>query len=718
MEITKLLEEKINELHTPWVKDGVQTYFSEPSELAKLVEPLVIALRWDGNYREIVEALPHSAKDLTLTEFINVMAEIGYKSEKIEGSLHKIKDSLLPCLFIPSDGEAIVVLENYDDGLEIIDGCDGKQKNIEKQKTSGVIYHFSIFDIEKDEAIKKQESFKVNFLRFRPLIIQVVVLTMIQNFFMAMVPIYIMMIYDRVIPSESVGMLISFMIGILIFMTSAQILAVARIKIIAYIGARLDKTLGESIIRHLLYLPPSYTENNTVGNQISRIKSFDSIRDFFTSPIAIMVCELPFTIIFLGVIIWLGGWLGLVPVFLAAVFYALYHIANPVVTKYTKLQAQQNTIKQTFLLESFARIRDIKETGRINVWEDKFSEMLTNVSRHSMDHTFYSSGLSIISETMMMLAALAMLSLGAFTAMYAELSLGMLIAIMMLTWKILNPLKAFFSALPKIEQIQSSIGQVNKLFTIPVEKGNEKAIVPDEVAKSKIEFNRVTFKYRPDLAPALLGVSVIIKPGELVCVTGKNSSGKSTLLRMILGMYKPQAGSISINDMNIAQFDPIQLRHMISYLPQNIQLFYGTIKQNIMFGDIVATEAEMITAARLADVHEKIMSMPDQYDTRMGDHMSSKFSASFLQKITLARTYLKRSPIMLFDEPANSFDRQTEEIFLQVIDYLRSQSTIVWVTHRPSHLKLADKILYMEEGQVALFGEAEKVLERLPRSLM
>lgn len=719
MEISDSTTEKVIEnIKDVWVQDGVKSYFSNPSELVNLLEPLVLALKWQGNYRQLIEALPHFSTTLELTDFLNVMAEINFENQKMAFYLDTIPEKFMPCLFIPDDGQAMVILEKRAEKLQVVEGSEGRTEQISPPHLKGCIYHFSLFNVDKTVVVKKSESFKEMLHRFRPLIMQIFVLTLLYNIFSAAIPIYIMMIYDKIIPSQSYTMALSFLIGILIFLYSAQLLAIARIKIIAFIGARLDKTIGEGIIRHVLYLSPTYTESNTVGTQIARIKSFDSIRDFFTSNIAIMACEFPFSLVFLALIFIIGGWLGFVPIILALLFFAIYYVANPIVNRYIKAQSAQSMLKQTFLLETFSRERDIKQTGREGVWSEKFDTMLINLARSGFDNSYYNSVLNIISEEFMMLAALAMLVTGAFLSMNETITLGALIAVMMLTWKVLNPLKSFFSSLPKIEQIMSSVAQVNKLFSIPTEQTTERRTVINEAKKAKIEFNRVTFRYRPDLSPAILGISFVVQPGELVCITGKNSSGKSSMLRLIMGLYKPQAGHILINNMNIQQFDPIELRHTIAYMPQTNQLFYGTIKQNILFGNMVATEDQIIVAARLAGVHDDIMLLPEQYNTRIGDQRSLEFGGTFLQLIVLARTYLKTASIMLFDEFGSGLDEEMEKKFLEVINYKRQESTIIWVTHRPSHLKIADKILYMENGEVALYGESAKVLERLPRNLI
>lgn len=705
-------------LEINWVDGGVKSYFSNPTELVNLLEPLVIALGWKGTYRQLIEVLPHFSEDLSLTDFINIMVGINYNHERIKMSIEKIPDKFMPCLFIPADGDVMVVLEKGAAGILVVEGKKNEKKYITEPHIAGTVYRFFPFDSDKVVVTKQPQSFSEIFQRFRPLVIQMLVLTLLYNIFVAIVPIYIMLIYDRVIPSESVTMGLSFLAGILIFLFSAQLLSMSRTKILAYIGARMDKTIGEAIIRHLLYLAPTYTESNTVGMQIAKIKSFDNIRDFFTGPIAVMVFEFPFVVVFLAIIFALSGLLGFIPIILAVIFYVIYRIANPVVDRFIKAQAALSSNKQIFLLETFMRQKDIKQNGKIEVWDEKFNILLINLSRNNFENSFYNSVLSIISETLMQFAALAMLAFGAVLSMKESLTLGIIIAVMMLTWKVLNPLKAFFSSLPKVEQIANSMSQINKLFAIPTELTIERKAVVNPEQKSKIEFNRVTFRYKPDVSPAILGVSFVIQPGELVCITGKNSAGKSTLLRLILGLYRPQAGNILINNMNIQQFDPVELRHTIAYMPQTNQLFYGTIKQNILFGNIDATEEDIISSAKLAGVHEEIMRLPEQYSTRIGDQRSNQFTTAFFQLIVLARTYLRKATLILFDEPSSAFNPEMEKKFIEVINYKRKEATIVWVTHRPSHLQIADKVLYLEGGEVALYGEAKKVLEKLPRNLI
>lgn len=182
-------------------------------------------------------------------------------------------------------------------------------------------------------------------------------------------------------------------------------------------------------------------------------------------------------------------------------------------------------------------------------------------------------------------------------------------------------------------------------------------------------------------------------------------------------MYVPQTGQILINNMNTQQFDPVELRHAIAYMPKENEIFFGTIKQNLRFGNILATNEEIEIACRMANVYHDIMQMPDRFETQLSDQSERLFSASFVQKLILARTYLKKSSIRLFDEPTNNLDIQEDQQFIEVMKWLKNNSTIFIVTHRPSFLKMADKILYLNDGQLELFGSPNKVYDQVRQRL-
>ncbi|TAN56355.1 MAG: ATP-binding cassette domain-containing protein, partial [Magnetospirillum sp.] len=199
---------------------------------------------------------------------------------------------------------------------------------------------------------------------------------------------------------------------------------------------------------------------------------------------------------------------------------------------------------------------------------------------------------------------------------------------------------------------------------------------------------------------------------------GRNGSGKSTILKLLMALYQPQAGSIRIDNSDIRQIDPVELRHAIAYVPQVCNLFFGSVAQNLRLAQPTATEADLRWACELADVWQEIMALPKGLDTRVGDGASDHLPTSFIQKLSLARGYLKRSALMLFDEPVNGLDFEGDRTFQECVETFRGQSTIFMVTHRPSHLKIADRILVFDGGYLRLAGPADEVRARIPPDLI
>jgi len=233
-------------------------------------------------------------------------------------------------------------------------------------------------------------------------------------------------------------------------------------------------------------------------------------------------------------------------------------------------------------------------------------------------------------------------------------------------------------------------------------------------------------RYSPEADPALVGVTFDVEPGEVVAVVGGNGSGKSTLLKLLAGLYVQQAGSVRIDDQDVRQLDVIELRHAISYVPQLYTFFYGTIAQNLRLTHPTASDEELHWAAEQAGVLEDILALEQGsgkwkrtgFEVRIGDSASAHMPTSLLQRLNLARGYLKRSAIMLFDEPGNGLDYEGDQTFMKKVGRLKGNTTVFIVTHRPSHLRLADKIVWMDAGHVRAVGPAEQVKEQLPKGFL
>lgn len=690
----------------------IKKTFDYDSDLLNLFLPLLIKLGWQKNTRELIESLPHFSEKLNLIEFRNLMVNLGFKSEERECYLSKISPQLLPCLFLSSGGEMMLVYKISHDSFSseaiVLDGKTAREKTLNLHQIvnlHGTGYFFSKITTN---FYQDKNWFLSKIKKFKWIIGQIFVVHLLYNLLTTSISFFIMVIYDKIIPSNSVSMLFNFYVGIAIVLAAVYLIGLLKNKMIAYMAVRLDKTVGYSIIKHILELPTGYTENVTLNSQIAKIRDFDNVRDFFSSNVAMLFFELPLSLVFLVAIIFVGGWLVAIPMILAILFFCLSIVGHSLINEIVKLQNHDAIMKQGFVFETFANMREFKSSGIIPACISKFDKIIKNLAKYNFRSAMINHILSAVADLIMLLAAMGVLGFGTLLAMQNKLSAGALIAIMLLTWKILDPLKMFFMSLPMIGQIKNSILQVNNLINLPIETKRENLVKIFSV--NSIEFQRVSFRYQNQENASLLGLSFNLTPGTITCITGKNGTGKSTIVKLILALYHIQAGTIKINNMNINQLDPLSLRQSIAYVPQDGKLFFGTIKQNLLLANPIATQVEIKQATMLADVHEDIMQLKDNYDTHLGDQSSIKLSTHFKQKLILARAYLKNSQTLILDNPYPCAGYIEEQKFIHTLKELKKNAAILVITSKISLLEEADQIIYLKAMQVALQGRPDQVL--------
>ena len=691
--------------------------FSAASDLAECLLPLLKALKWKGNPRHIAESLPYFANELDLTGLRNVMATLNYVSRPEQVMIGAIDPRLLPCLFIPKQGAALVVQRVDENGrIEVFDGVEGITRHISDAQLAGTAYFFSSMSDLPPPA--HASWFRTVIDRFRPLFWQAFFVTFLLNVLALSTPLFVMAIYDKVIGSGSRPLLIAMAFGAFIAMMADAVLRTVRAKILAFIGGRLDNVMGINILQHLLALAPGFTERATIGAQIARLKDFESVREFFTGPLATMAMELPFALFYFAVIFLLGGVLALVPIIGTVCFIILTYMVLPRVRQIVAGAGRAGARRQEFLIEILGKVRALKLTAGERTFLNRYRTMSASAAVGGFKNSMYTTFVTTLGNVIVVGSGMATIAVGVLGVIDGTMTMGGLIAAMMLVWRTLTPLQTVISLIQRIETVRGSIRQIDGLMALKPERDPKAMIAPLKNLKGKVEFNRVSLRYSNDTDPAMVGVSFEAFPGEVVAITGRNGSGKSTVIKMMLGLYLPQAGSVRIDNTDIRQIDPIELRHAISYVPQACNLYHGSISQNLRLAHPTASDVDIRWACEMADVWDEILELPQGLETRIGDATAEHMSSSFVQKLSLARGYLKRAPIMLFDEPVNGLDFEGDRNFLQAVEYFRGQSTIFMVTHRPSHLKISDRILVFEAGYLRLAGPADEVRARIPPDLL
>jgi ATP-binding cassette subfamily C protein/ATP-binding cassette subfamily C protein LapB len=321
--------------------------------------------------------------------------------------------------------------------------------------------------------------------------------------------------------------------------------------------------------------------------------------------------------------------------------------------------------------------------------------------------------LRTLAQALMLLGGIATLGAGTLMVLAGDMTVGALVASMALVWRILSPLQLAFLSFTRLEQVGQGLRQINTLMRQKVEREPGAIVERLRTFQGRIRFERVSLRYNPRSEPALLAVNAEINPGEIVAITGPNGSGKSTLMKLIAGLYEPQFGGVFIDGMDTRQLDIDELRGAIAYVPQACDLFHGTIAQNLRLANPTASERDLAQAALDAGLLEEILAFPEGFDTRLTDQLQRQLPGGVKQRLMLARAYVKAAPVVLMDEPANGLDREGDEQLMRKLQSLRGRSTVLLVTHRPSHMRLADKIFYLEGGRLMLAGPPGRVLPQL-----
>lgn len=711
--------DRIEENVVDVLRNGDTDRFSNGSAYSACLFPILEALGKDGINRGLLESMPHFASKLDLTDLRNILVNQGYVSDAATRPINAIPAELYPVLFIGENETPLVLTERDNETITFFDSAtrDYRSAPVELMNRSGTAYLFT--DRTPTHGVKQRQEpvgwFNSLLSRFRGMIWQLLMITGVVNITALCVPLFIMIIYDKVIGARSLDSLPMILTGVAILMTSDLILRYQKAKAMGVIAGRLDYLVGVETFKQLLLLPPAFTERSTVAAQLSRLRQFDSLRDFFTGPTAALALEIPFIFVFLGVVAILGGEIALIPLAMLAAFVLIGLVAEPSLKRRVHRAGQARTDKQAMLMQTFDGRREIKAIAGETVWRERFRE-LSGEAVHANYRTFIANAfMNNLSQALMTLSGVGVLALGATKVMNGSMSIGALIATMTLAWRVLTPLQGLFLSFSKLQQMQRSVQHINSLMRLKPEKDESTTELAQDNIQGEVNVSRVSFRYNAERDPALLGVSFEAKRGELVAIVGYTGSGKSTLLKLLAGMYRPQAGTLLLDGTDLRQLNAMELRRSIAYVPQELKMFHGTIAQNMRLNNCMASDQELRDAAEKAGILADILALPDGFDTRLGDKSMNRYPPGFTRSLSIARAFTSRAEVVLLDEPGASLDSESDARFMQQLASLKGQHTVVMVSHRPSHIRMADRAVLLEDGVLKYSGEPAKAIEIMMR---
>ncbi|MGI9493466.1 MAG: peptidase domain-containing ABC transporter [Geminicoccaceae bacterium] len=677
--------------------------------LSGFLPALLSGLDWRGSPEHVAMALPHKPNGLDMVDLLNTMANLGYPaSTPFRQALRTLDRRLLPALLFP-DGrigamKRPLLLVDGPDGEGMI--ChrldDGKLVVVEpRRRLFGTIYSFRVARTEITGQAAAQRVaggswFRGMIERFRPVLTQIFLVGLALNALSLAMPIFVMLIYDMIVGGMSTNGLDDLLIGVIVAIGFEGFFRFMRLRSIAWLGTRVDHLVSLSIIGRLLHLPSAFTERSTPSVELSRTKALEAVRDFLTGPLLLVVLELPFVVFLLVVIAFLAGPVAIVPLVTAALHISLLLYMRPKLRHAIWRTTKAGSEKEKLLVETLSKIEGLRFNGVANAWFDRLRDVSGAASYGSFRSAFLASVIETFAHGLSVVAGVATMAIGVMLIWRGDITMGALVASLILSWRVLSPLQTICLMLPKIEQLRSSIGQVNRLMEIEPEPHAGTLATAGRQFSGAIGFKNVGLRYSKDQDPIFAGLTVDIAPGELVAIIGSNGAGKSTVLRLVNRLSVPQAGSIRIDGADIRQIDPMELRQHVAYMPERPFIFQGTIADNLRMVNPLASDDALKQALIRVDGWAEISVLPDQLETFIGTGIEKHhvLSSSFGYRINLARAYLHDCAIMLFDEiPFAILNSSTGEIYKSFLKENKGKRTMMIVTYRDDYIQLADKVI-------------------------
>jgi ATP-binding cassette subfamily C protein LapB len=590
--------------------------------------------------------------------------------------------------------------------------------NLEQQYTGYAIFVRSEhrFDDRTPEVLRLRSRhwFWGTLVRSWRIYRDVLVSSLLINLFALASPLFIMNVYDRVVPNNAIETLWVLAIGIVIVYSFDVIMRSLRGYFIDVAGKKSDILLSSMLFERVLGIkmaarPPS------VGAFANNLREFESIRDFITSASVVTLVDLPFVLLFLLVIWFIGGPLVYVPLVCIPIVIIYGIVIQSPLRRSVEATYRASAQKGATLIESLTAVETIKHLGAESEVQRKWEQLTAHIAQWGVRSRLLSASVSNVATFFQQMSQVGIVVLGVYLIAEGELSMGALIAGVILVGRALAPMAQVANLAVRYYQAKTALGSLNSVMELPVERPEGKSFMSREQLQGNIELDDVSFSYPGEEKVALRNVSLTISAGEKVAIIGKVGSGKTTIEKLMQGLYDPDSGAVRIDGADLRQLDPADLRRSIGYVPQDIMLFYGSVRDNMVLGAPYADDNDILKVAKIAGVMDFVNQHPHGFDMQVGER-GEHLSGGQRQAIAIARALLLDPPVLMMDEPSNSMDNSTEAILKrQLAEYAKSK-TLILVTHRSSLLDLVDRLIVIDRGRVVADGPKAQVLEALKQS--
>jgi ATP-binding cassette subfamily C protein LapB len=561
---------------------------------------------------------------------------------------------------------------------------------------------------EKYKPLYKDHWFFGPILKNKKLYIQVMAASAFINVFALFSAFYIMVVYDRVIPNNAIESLMALTVGILVIVVFDFSMKVLRGLYTDKASAMVDIDVSENLFDRI-----SRNEqliNQPTGMVSAVVKEFDLLKDFIASASFVAFVDLPFIFLFIFVLYTIGGPVAAVPAVIVVVVIIAGLIIQPVIRKLSYNAAQDGQSKQSVIVEVLAGMETLKTLKGIDILRDRWVDSVDRQGITSAKSKFWSQLTTNFSLSGQQLSQVGIIVYGVFLIAEGSLTMGSLIACVILSGRTLAPLGQVSNLLGRFNQAMTAYVNFGQLMQQPVREINRSSQVRVDKIEGQITITNVSLTYPEQKEAVINKVNLNVAAGEKIAIVGKIASGKTSLLRLITGLYDPSEGSVKIDKSDITHMHPDDIRNHIGVVMQIPILFSGTLKENLLMGNPNATDKEMVAAAKIANVDAIASSLPDGYESLIAEG-GKQLSGGQRQAICIARAFVGDPKIIIMDEPSSAMDSGSEQQLLEILKDKLVNKTLILITHRGTLLSLVSRVVVIDNGRILADGPKDKVLQ-------
>ncbi len=701
--------------------------------MKSIIEHIALATRLLGAPVSEAALAAEVVRDKKLNVNFHSLSEVlkshGFENTLSKRNLEDIPSLAVPVVLILHNEEAAVVTKIEGAGRNRkyhVCQADGLSQELDYEQLSILYLGYCWFIKQKmvsdmrsdlpEYHLPKSWFWKVIW-RFRSYYYQVILATFIINFLALVSSLYVMNVYDRVIPNQAYETLWVLSIGVILAITFEFAAKMIRGHLTDIAGKKADLIISSALFRRVMALRLADRPASS-GSYANNLREFESVREFMTSASLLTLVDLPFLLLFITVIAVVGGKLALVPLTIIPIVVIVGLLVQRPLSRHINESMKESSQRSGLVVEAIEGIETLKTNNATSWAQQRWDEYTAKTSASSIKVKDTSNFMVNFATGMQQLNTVFLVLLGIYL-IHAEnpaerITMGALIASVILSGRALAPLAQVAGLATRFQQAKLALEGVNNIVERPIERSPERQYITLDHVQGNVTFENVSFKYQQEGSAAVTDLRLNIRPGEKVGILGRIGSGKSTMLKLASGLYDAEKGSVMLDGVDMRQLDPNFLRNQVVLLSQSPRLFLGTLRENMDLArtDGYSTDQDLLTALKRFGLDRIIRSHPRGLDMPLGED-GLGLSGGQKQIIALARMTLRNPKVVLLDEPTTGLDQATERMALNAVAQWGKDRTMVLVTHRPQVLQIVNRIIVMDNGKVVMDGPRDLVLQKL-----